>query len=108
MTDEALARALEQQDAAIAAMLNGDPRPQIDSLAISDDTTVFGGWGRTEKGHERVTGALRWAPADAACGASSAIASRIISGTSEKTEVTPQSNNCRALAGSLTVYVNSG
>jgi ketosteroid isomerase-like protein len=59
MTDEALARALEQQDAAIAAMLNGDPRPHIDSLAISDDTTVFGGWGRTEKGHERVTGALR-------------------------------------------------
>ena len=60
MTDNALAKALEQQDAAAAAMLNGDPRPYIDSWAVSDDITVFGAWGRIEKGHERVTDTLRW------------------------------------------------
>jgi ketosteroid isomerase-like protein len=60
MTDDALARALEQQDAATAAMLNGDPRPYIDSWAVSDDITVFGAWGPIEKGHKRVTDTLRW------------------------------------------------
>ena len=60
MTDNALAKALEQQDAAAAAMLNGDPRPYIDSWAVSDDITVFGAWGRIEKGHERVADTLRW------------------------------------------------
>jgi ketosteroid isomerase-like protein len=60
MTDNALAKALEQQDAATAAMLNGDPRPYIDSWAVSDDVTVFGAWGPIEKGHKRVTETLAW------------------------------------------------
>jgi hypothetical protein len=45
MTDDALARALEQQDAATAAMLNGDPSPRISGQhphhgppAIADST----------------------------------------------------------------------
>lgn len=40
MTDDALAKVLEQQDVATAAMLNGDPRPYIDSWAVSPVT----GW----------------------------------------------------------------
>ena len=60
MTDDALARALEQQDAATAAMLNGDPGPYIGSWAVSEDITVFGAWGPIEKGHKRVTDTLRW------------------------------------------------
>ena len=55
MRDDALAKALEQQDAATAAMLTGDPRPYIDSWAVSEDTSVFGAWGPIEKGHKRVT-----------------------------------------------------
>ncbi len=60
MTDNALAKALEQQDAATAPMLNGDPRSYIDSWAVSDDVTVFGAWGPIEKGHKRVTETLAW------------------------------------------------
>jgi hypothetical protein len=60
MTDNVLAKALEQQDAPTAAMLNGDPRPYIDSWAVSDDVTVFGAWGPIEKGHKRVTETLAW------------------------------------------------
>ena len=52
MTDEAFAKALEQQDAAVAAMLNGDPGPFIGSWADSDDITLFGAWGPIEKGHK--------------------------------------------------------
>ena len=55
MTDDAFAMALEQQDAAIASMLNGDPGPMIDSWAASDDITLFGAWGPIEKGHKPVT-----------------------------------------------------
>jgi ketosteroid isomerase-like protein len=51
---------LERQDAATAATLNGDPRPYIAAWAVSHDVTVFGAWGRIEKGHERVTETLRW------------------------------------------------
>ena len=60
MTDDALAKALEQQDAALAAMLNGDPGPTIDSWADSDDITLFGAWGPIEKGHKPVTDTMRW------------------------------------------------
>ena len=41
-------------------MLNGDPGPMISYWADSDDITVFGGWGRIEKGHTSVTDAMRW------------------------------------------------
>ena len=60
MTDDALAKALEQQDAAIAAMLNGDPGPFIGSWADSDDVTLFGAWGPIEKGHKPVADTMRW------------------------------------------------
>ena len=60
MTDDALAKVLERQDAATAAMLNGDPRSYIDSWAVSDDITVFGAWGPIEKGYKRVTDTFRW------------------------------------------------
>ena len=60
MTDDAFAKALEQQDAAIASMLNGDPGPMIDSWAASDDITLFGAWGPVEKGHKPVTDTMRW------------------------------------------------
>ena len=60
MTDDALTKALEQQDAAIAAMMNGDPGPMIDSWAASDDITLFGAWGPIEKGHKPVTDTMRW------------------------------------------------
>jgi hypothetical protein len=43
MTDDALAGALERQDAATAAMLNGDPRSSI--LVARDGTCV--GYGAT-------------------------------------------------------------
>jgi hypothetical protein len=49
MTDDAFAKALEQQDAAIASMLDGDPGPIIDSWAASDDVTLFGAWGPTSR-----------------------------------------------------------
>jgi ketosteroid isomerase-like protein len=60
VTDDALTTALEQQDAAIAAMLDGDPGPMIDSWAVSDDITLFGAWGPIEKGHKPVTDTMRW------------------------------------------------
>jgi ketosteroid isomerase-like protein len=60
MTDDALARALEQENAALAAMLNGDPGPVINSLAVSDDVTLFGAWGPIEKGHKAVADTWRW------------------------------------------------
>jgi ketosteroid isomerase-like protein len=60
MTDDALARALEQENAALAAMLNGDPGPTINLLAVSDDVTLFGAWGPIEKGHKAVVDTWRW------------------------------------------------
>jgi ketosteroid isomerase-like protein len=60
MTDDALTRALEQNDAAQTSMLNGDPDPMIDSWATSDDITLFGAWGPIEKGHKAVTDTMRW------------------------------------------------
>ena len=59
MTDDAFAKAVEQQDAAIAAMLDGDPGPFIDSWAASDDVPLFGAWGPIEKGHKPVTDTMR-------------------------------------------------
>jgi len=61
MTDDAFLKALGQETAIQAAMLNGDPGPMISYWADCDDITVFGGWGRTEKGHRPVTDAMRWA-----------------------------------------------
>ena len=46
MTDDALAKVLEQQDVATAAMLNGDPRPYIDSWAVSPVTGLAAASGR--------------------------------------------------------------
>jgi len=60
MTDDALAKTLEQMTAAGAAMLNGDPGPMISSWADSDDITLFGAWGPIEKGHKPVIGTIRW------------------------------------------------
>jgi ketosteroid isomerase-like protein len=60
MIDDAFSEALEQQDAAIASMLDGDPGPFIDSWASSDDVTLFGAWGPIEKGHKPVTDTMRW------------------------------------------------
>jgi ketosteroid isomerase-like protein len=60
MTDDAFLRALEQEPALQAAMLNGDPDPMISYWADREDITVFGGWGRIEKGHKPVTDAMRW------------------------------------------------
>ena len=60
MTDDAFIQALQQETARQAAMLNGDPGPMISYWADSDDITVFGGWGRTEKGHKPVTDAMCW------------------------------------------------
>jgi ketosteroid isomerase-like protein len=60
MTDDAFLKALEQETAIQAAMLNGDPGPMISYWADRDDITVFGGWGRTEKGRGPVTDAMRW------------------------------------------------
>jgi ketosteroid isomerase-like protein len=60
MTDDALSKALERQDVAVTAMLNGDPGPTIDSWADSDDVTLFGAWGPIEKGHKSVTDTMRW------------------------------------------------
>ena len=59
MTDDAFSKALEQQDAAIASMLNGDPDPMIDSWAASDDITLFGATGPVEKGRKPVTDTMR-------------------------------------------------
>jgi hypothetical protein len=53
MTDEPLAKALEQQDAAVAAMLNGDPGPFIGSWADCDDITLFGAWDLSRRGTSR-------------------------------------------------------
>jgi len=60
MTDDAFIKALDQESAIQAAMLNGDPGPLINHWANRDDITVFGGWGRTEQGHQPVTDAMRW------------------------------------------------
>ncbi len=65
MTDDALTKALDQQAAAIASMLNGDPGPMIDSWAASDDITLFGATlfgarGPIEKGYKPVTDTMRW------------------------------------------------
>jgi ketosteroid isomerase-like protein len=60
MTDDALAKTLEQMTAALTAMLNGDPDPTIDSWADSDDSTLFGAWGPIAPGHKPVTDTMRW------------------------------------------------
>jgi hypothetical protein len=60
MTDDALAKALEQEADAVVAMQNGDPGPMIDSWAASDDITLFGAQGSIEKGHKPVTDTMRW------------------------------------------------
>jgi ketosteroid isomerase-like protein len=60
MTDDALAKALEQDAGARTALQNGDPGPIIDFWAVSDDVTLFGAWGPIEKGHEAVTDTMRW------------------------------------------------
>jgi ketosteroid isomerase-like protein len=60
MTDDALAKALEEMTATTAAMYNGDPGPMINSWAASDDITLFGAGGPTEKGHEPVIATMRW------------------------------------------------
>ena len=60
MTDDAFAETLEQQDAATASMLDGDPGPMISAWADSDDVTLFGAWGPIEKGHKAVTDTMRW------------------------------------------------
>ena len=60
MTDEAFIKTLEQETAIQEAMLNGNPGPMISHWADSDDITVFGGWGRVEKGRKPVTDAMRW------------------------------------------------
>jgi ketosteroid isomerase-like protein len=60
MIDDAFATALEQQDTAVAAMLDGDPGPFINSWASDDDVTLFGAWGPIEKGHKAVTDTMRW------------------------------------------------
>jgi hypothetical protein len=52
MTDDALAKALEEMTAAIASILDGDPGPMINSWAASDDITLFGAGGPIEKGHK--------------------------------------------------------
>ena len=59
MTDDRFVKTLEQETAIQAAMLNGDPGPMISHWADRDDITVFGGWGRTEKGRQPVTDAMR-------------------------------------------------
>jgi ketosteroid isomerase-like protein len=60
MTDDGFLRALARETAIQAAMLNGDAGPLVGYWADSDDITVFGGWGRIEKGHKPVTEAMRW------------------------------------------------
>jgi ketosteroid isomerase-like protein len=60
MTDDAFMKTLEQETAIQEAMLNGNPGPMISHWADCDDITVFGGWGRIEKGHTPVTDAMRW------------------------------------------------
>ena len=45
MIDDAFAKALEQQDTSVAAMLDGDPGPFINSWASDNDVTFFGAWG---------------------------------------------------------------
>jgi hypothetical protein len=40
-------------------MLNGDPGPMINSLAVSDEVTLFGAWGPIEKGYKAVADTFR-------------------------------------------------
>jgi ketosteroid isomerase-like protein len=60
MTDDTLAKALEEMTAAHTAMYNGNPDPIIDSWAASDEITLFGAAGPIEKGHKPVTDTMRW------------------------------------------------
>ncbi len=55
-----LAMAMEQANAAVASMRSGDPEPYIRCWTSSDDATLFGAWGTTEKGHRAVTDNFRW------------------------------------------------
>jgi ketosteroid isomerase-like protein len=55
-----LAMAMEQAHAAVASMRSGDPEPYIRCWTSSDDATLFGAWGATEKGHKAVTDTCRW------------------------------------------------
>jgi ketosteroid isomerase-like protein len=60
MTDDALDKSLEEMTASLAAILNGNPGPAINSWAASDDVTLFGAGGPIEKGHKPVTDTMRW------------------------------------------------
>ena len=60
MTDDALTKTLERENATTEAMYNGDPGPMINHWAVSDDITLFGAWGPIEKGHKPVTDTMRW------------------------------------------------
>jgi len=60
MTDDALTKTLEQENATTKAMYNGDPGPMISHWAVSDDVTLFGAWGPIEKGHKPVTDTMQW------------------------------------------------
>jgi ketosteroid isomerase-like protein len=52
--------AVDEVDAAIAAMSDGDCGPYIALWSRSDDTTLFGAWGPIEQGHESLASTFRW------------------------------------------------
>jgi ketosteroid isomerase-like protein len=58
--DGGFAEALEQVEAALAAMSSGDPEPYTKLWAGSEDVTLFGAWGPIEKGYERLRETFRW------------------------------------------------
>lgn len=45
---------------ALAAIRSGDPQPWIDCWATSDDVTLFGAWGPSEHGYDRLVQTFRW------------------------------------------------
>jgi hypothetical protein len=59
MTDDALTKTLEKENATTEAMYNGDPGPMINHWADPDDITLFGAWGPIEKRHKPVTDTMR-------------------------------------------------
>ena len=58
--DRGFVEALEQVEAALAAMGSGDPEPYAKLWAKSEDVTLFGAWGPIEKGYERLRETFRW------------------------------------------------
>jgi ketosteroid isomerase-like protein len=58
--DGGFAEALEQVEAALAAMGSGDPEPYAKLWAKSEDVTLFGAWGPIEKGYEQLAETFRW------------------------------------------------